>query len=58
MSKTKEIFLTIVVIVGGIILAPLVILIAPIILALADEDELKDNGLMLSSRERYEKYNK
>lgn len=58
MSKTKEIFLTALVIVGGIILAPLVIILAPIVLALADEDELKENGLMLSSRERYSKYNK
>lgn len=54
----RETLLTILAIVGGILIAPLVIILAPIILALASEDELKDNGLMLSSRERYEKYNK
>lgn len=54
----KDIFLTILAIVGGILIAPLAIIFAPVFLALADEEELKDNGLMLSSRERYEKYNK
>jgi hypothetical protein len=57
MSKTKDIFLKIVAVSGCIILSPIVIVLAPIILALADEDELKENGLMLSSRERYSKYN-
>lgn len=54
----RETILTILAIIGGILIAPLAIIFAPIILALADEDELKDNGLMLSSRERYERYNK
>lgn len=54
----RETLLTILAIIGGLLIAPLAIIFAPIFLALADEEELKNNGLMLSSRERQEKYNK